>query len=587
MKAKHINLNNNPIGIHFKDNKLSFSTNDSGLLSKVKEHAAKKLEKALECAQLGLWEYDTITNNISFNDSYAKILGYTSRELHAYGTYGIMHELIHPEDLEKAIDAFSKMLSGEKNEFHFNMRMLNKNKQYIWIFSNGSASEWDEIGTPVKYMGIMKDNSEAKTIEKEKEKLYKELARKKETYEERIKEQQLLYTVFNLLNSNKNVNTTLNNIVSLLPSGCRLPDEISARITFDNVTYCTEQFNESFHFLNSSFQTLSGKQGQIELFYKNELSEKTIGPSFTEAHNLIDTLSVMLKSWLDKRETERNLQNMLVELEGKIEERTQELKKANGKLISINKDISDSINYANRIQRAILPTESMVNEAFDEAFILYLPKDIISGDFYWLHNSGDKVFYVCADCTGHGVPGALMSMVGNQLLDYIITDRKIDDAEMILHEIDRSITKMFQKGNIEEGLRDGMSLSLCIVDKSNKTVSFAGAYNNAYIFRNDEILVLEADRFSIGGHGDEIKPFHKSVISYEKGDSLYMFTDGLPDQFGGPKGKKLMRKNVLELIKQNTHESFSTQGKIYEHAFKKWKGDQFQVDDVTLLGVKL
>lgn len=565
----------------------SFNGDDT-LLNNAKNNAARKLENAIRSAKIGLWEYDTITNKISFNDEYAKILGYTTRELHSFGTYGLMHDLIHPEDLEKAIDAFSKMLSGEIKEFNFTLRILDKQKQYRWIFSTGSVSEWNEKGIPYKYSGIMKDDTESKKNEKEKNKLLKELARKKEMYEERIKEQQLLYTIFNLLNTGKNINLTLENIVNLLPSGCRLPEEICARIVFDGKSFCTENFNESFHFLNSSFETSSGKTGQIEIFYKTKLSEKNIGPSFNEAYSLVDTLSAMLKSWLDKRETERSLQNMLVELERKIEDRTEELKRANLKLTNINKDINDSIKYANRIQRAILPTEQMLNEAFNDAFVLYKPKDIISGDFYWLHKTEDKVFYVCADCTGHGVPGALMSMVGNQLLDYIISDRKIQEPDIILSEMDKAITKMFQKGQVAEALRDGMALSLCVIDNLQKTVSFAGANNNAYIFRNEKMLVLEANRLSIGGSDiNETKTFQKCEVNFESGDQLYMFTDGLPDQFGGPRGKKLMRKNLLELIKQNTHESMSVQGEIFEYAFSKWKGKNFQVDDVTLLGVKL
>lgn len=565
----------------------SFNGDDT-LLNNAKNNAARKLENAIRSAKIGLWEYDTITNKISFNDEYAKILGYTTRELHSFGTYGLMHDLIHPEDLEKAIDAFSKMLSGEIKEFNFTLRILDKQKQYRWIFSTGSVSEWNEKGIPYKYSGIMKDDTESKKNEKEKNKLLKELARKKEMYEERIKEQQLLYTIFNLLNTGKNINLTLENIVNLLPSGCRLPEEICARIVFDGKSFCTENFNESFHFLNSSFETSSGKTGQIEIFYKTKLSEKNIGPSFNEAYSLVDTLSAMLKSWLDKRETERSLQNMLVELERKIEDRTEELKRANLKLTNINKDINDSIKYANRIQRAILPTEQMLNEAFNDAFVLYKPKDIISGDFYWLHKTEDKVFYVCADCTGHGVPGALMSMVGNQLLDYIISDRKIQEPDIILSEMDKAITKMFQKGHVAEALRDGMALSLCVIDNLQKTVSFAGANNNAYIFRNEKMLVLEANRLSIGGSDiNETKTFQKCEVNFESGDQLYMFTDGLPDQFGGPRGKKLMRKNLLELIKQNTHESMSVQGEIFEYAFSKWKGKNFQVDDVTLLGVKL
>lgn len=411
---------------------------------------------------------------------------------------------------------------------------------------------------------------------------------KSSSYKERLSEQKLLYYLFDLFNTSRDISFVLQKVVDALPSGSNYPEDISARIIFNEVEYRTSNFCISAHSLSTSFETYSKKRGQLEIYYKTNPLLKNMGPAFIESHMLIEGISKMLSSWLNRYETERELENMLVMLEMKIEDRTEQLKKANRKLTEMNKDINDSINYANRIQRAILPTNEIINNVFNEAFVFYKPKDIISGDFYWLHKTEDKIFYACADCTGHGVPGALMSMVGHQLLDHIITDRKISDPELILEEMDLAIIKLFKKSLLSDHLRDGMSMSLCVIDIKKKTVSFSGAFNNAYMFKTDEMIVLEADRKSIGGH--EViggKKFTKTTHTYLEGDMVYMFTDGLPDQFGGVKGKKLMRKNLLDLINQNKHENMELQGQIYEYYFDKWKGQTFQVDDVTLLGFRL
>lgn len=408
------------------------------------------------------------------------------------------------------------------------------------------------------------------------------------TYNERLSEQKLLYYLFDLFNTHHDVHFVLQKVVDALPTGSAFPDEISARIKFNESEYCSPNFKKSSYSLNNTFKTFSEKRGEVEIYYKNNPVLRHMGPSFIESHMLIEGISKMLESWLNRFETEKELEKMLVQLEMKIENRTDQLRKANQRLTEMNKDINDSINYANRIQRAILPTNDIINEVFTEAFVFYKPKDIISGDFYWLHKTTDKIFYACADCTGHGVPGALMSMVGHQLLDHIITDRKISDPELILEEMDSSIIRLFKKSLLSEHLRDGMSMSLCVIDTKNSTVSFSGAFNNAYMFKKDKMIVLEADRKSIG-ESEVIggKKFTKTTYSYNSGDLLYMFTDGLPDQFGGNRGKKLMRKNLLELINQNKHENMELQGQIYEYYFDKWKGQTFQVDDVTLLGLRL
>lgn len=409
-----------------------------------------------------------------------------------------------------------------------------------------------------------------------------------DSYKERISEQKLLYYLFELFDTNTDINKVMQKVVDVLPYGSIFPHEINARIIFNNIEYRSANFYKSDYYLSASFKTFSERYGKLEIFYKNDPSVKHIGPSHVESHMLIDGISKMITSWLNRYETERELENMLLQLEMKVENRTEQLRKANQKLSDMNKDINDSINYANRIQRAVLPTHEIINQVFKEAFIFYKPKDIISGDFYWLHKADDKIFFACADCTGHGVPGALMSMVGHQLLDHIITDKQITEPELILEEMDSAIIKLFKKSQLSDHLRDGMAMSLCVIDLKNGKLSFSGAYNNAYMFINKEMLILEANRQSIGGNEVEGgKKFSKIIVDYSEGDLLYMFTDGLPDQFGGQKGKKLMRKNLLELINQNKKENMELQGEIYEYAFDKWKGNNFQVDDVTLLGVKL
>ena len=407
-------------------------------------------------------------------------------------------------------------------------------------------------------------------------------------YNEKVREQRLLYYLFDLFDSTSDVNLLIQKIVDALPSSSEFSEEISARVTFNDFEYLTTHFNESLYSLNTSFKTISNKVGKIEVFYKTEPSNRQMGSTLKESHLLLDCIAKMLVSWLNRLETEKELEKMLVQLEMKIENRTEQLKKANQKLIDMNKDINDSINYANRIQRAILPTSSQINQVFNDAFVFYKPKDIISGDFYWLHKTTNKIFYACADCTGHGVPGALMSMVGHQLLDHIIADKKIVEPECILEEMDMAIIKLFKKSQLSDHLRDGMAMSLCVIDLRDKKISFSGAYNNAYMFINNEMTVLEADRQYIGGN--EVtggKKFTKTVKIFCSDDLLYMFTDGLSDQFGESSGKKLMRKNLLDLISKNRNETMELQGEIFEYFFDKWKGNNFQVDDVTLLGVKL
>jgi serine phosphatase RsbU (regulator of sigma subunit) len=407
-------------------------------------------------------------------------------------------------------------------------------------------------------------------------------------YMERVKEQELVYNLFNILGSNLYLKQTLQLVAEEIPNGTQFPAEIRSRLTFDGVSFYSSGFAESSTCIQREFRTFGSKSGKIEVYYLSQSGSGKLQLSLTNAQNLVDCIAKLLQGWLNKYETENRLRNMLVELEAKIEEKTYVLNKANSILNEVNKEIKDSISYANRIQRAVLPTTETIRSQFEDAFVLYKPKDIVSGDFYWTHHEGNKVFLVCADCTGHGVPGALMSMVGTQLLDHIVTDKKISDPDRIMNEMDKSIARMFRNETTPEHLRDGMAISLCVVDKSTNRLSFAGACNNAYLVRNNQVILLRADRHSLGG--TQVaggKSFIDTELDYHAGDQVYMLTDGFPDQNGGPKGKKFLRNKLIKLIMEIGALDHHLQKQVLESYLAEWKEGHFQIDDITVMGIKL
>jgi serine phosphatase RsbU (regulator of sigma subunit) len=262
-----------------------------------------------------------------------------------------------------------------------------------------------------------------------------------------------------------------------------------------------------------------------------------------------------------------------------------------------NKEILDSINYAKYIQNALLPSEKSISELKIDCFILFKPKDIVSGDFYWIHNnpstnSTEKEVYIAAvDCTGHGVPGALVSVVGNNGLNRCVKEYGIHDTGKILDKLSELVEETFEKS--ENELKDGMDISLlkiCSVSNSiannNITLQWSGANNPLWIIRkNSKILEeIKADKQPVGKFSER-KNFTSHDIVLEKGDRLYLFTDGYADQFGGEKGKKFKYKQLEDLLISSAHLSLLEQKNLLDKAFTKWKGNLEQVDDVCLIGI--
>ena len=274
-------------------------------------------------------------------------------------------------------------------------------------------------------------------------------------------------------------------------------------------------------------------------------------------------------------------------LEQKVADRTKEISQKNELLAERNKHITDSINYARRIQHATMRPESQLKDLYDKAFIIYLPKDIVSGDFYWFAKKGDKLIVAAADCTGHGVPGAFMSMLGIAFLNEIVGRMTQITAGDILQKLRANVIKALHQTDETDTAKDGMDIALVVLDVKKQKVQFSGAYNPLYIIREGELMEQKGDRMPIGVHVRDKETFTNHIIDLEKDDQLYFFTDGFADQFGGPKGKKMNYKRFRKLIIDQYMLNEEQQQENLLKAFHDWKGTQEQLDDVLLIGLKV
>ena len=254
-----------------------------------------------------------------------------------------------------------------------------------------------------------------------------------------------------------------------------------------------------------------------------------------------------------------------------------------------NKNIIDSINYAKRIQDAIFPPEELIKKMLPKSFVLYKPKDIVSGDFYWVEKFNNKTYLAAADCAGHGVPGALLSIVGYNLLSKSINEHGHTKPNEILNELSNGINKTLRQTLGSFGIRDTMDIALCSIDTVESVLEFAGAYNSLYLIRKDKLIEISADRFPIGRSIDkELKKFTNHKMKLIQGDTLYLFSDGYPDQFGGPKGKKFRYKRFRELFLSMQHLPMNEQKELLDKTIENWKNtSEEQTDDILIIGVRV
>jgi len=280
----------------------------------------------------------------------------------------------------------------------------------------------------------------------------------------------------------------------------------------------------------------------------------------------------------------RKLRNTRYELNERQKTNT-EISKQKEELTLAHKNLTDSINYANRIITAMMPNEKVMKQHLPHSFVLSMPKDIVSGDFYWITEREDLIFLAVVDCTGHGVPGAFMSIIGFDLLRNIVEDMGVNDPSEIMQMLDSGVARTFGKQE-EDSVRDGMDMVFVVIDKANKSLEYCGAFNPFLMIRDNNIMTIDGDRCSVGATPEENFRFEKHHVDLKKDDIIYLFSDGYTDQFGGSEGKKFKRRRFRYLLLNIHKEPVEKQAKMLENAIMEWKGDREQVDDIIIVGFK-
>lgn len=269
-------------------------------------------------------------------------------------------------------------------------------------------------------------------------------------------------------------------------------------------------------------------------------------------------------------------------------EEKEKLQVAYSEIDGKNKDITDSIHYAKRIQNAILPSDSAFKQSLNESFVFYQPKAIVSGDFYWLEKWGNETLIAAVDCTGHGVPGAFMSIVCHNILTQAVNVLGLTKPALILNETNSQLSKKLNQDPDEATVRDGMDISLISINYPKLKIEFAGANNPLWIIREKQLIQVNGDKFPIGAFvGEELQQFANHEFELIKGDCVYIFTDGFADQFGGPKGKKFKYKQFESLLIKNHKKPMEEQKNILETTIKDWIGDLEQIDDILVIGIRI
>lgn len=351
------------------------------------------------------------------------------------------------------------------------------------------------------------------------------------------------------------------------------------------------QHNVTFYNLSPGSYVISVKGSNNDNVWNHrEVSlNVTVPPPFWnswKAYIIYGIISVLMIYLLIQIRT-RNLRQSNKMLKEK-EVAAREIDKQREELMVKNRSIMDSIIYAQRIQMALLPSNEIFKKVFPNSFILYKPKDIVSGDFYWINTDKEKIYVAAVDCTGHGVPGAFVSIIGFELFRKITSAEGIKNPAQILASLNSNFTEIFSDGH-QVYLNDGMDLSLCVLDRNEKSLEYSGAFNPLYIIRDETIIEIKANRFSVGAdvrlaRGELNFKSHK--VALEKDDILYLFSDGYSDQFGGPEGKKFKYRRFRHLLLTIHKIPMERQLAILDASIEEWKGDYEQVDDIMVIGIR-
>jgi PAS domain S-box-containing protein len=360
--------------------------------------------------------------------------------------------------------------------------------------------------------------------------------------------------------------------------------------------------NKTVFYANPSIESYTG--GKAEEFSKKQIDEVGLTDEIVE---MIDGISNEIKANKQKIQREvsffvkekKNIMNLnaIPEFneEGKLETMLfilhdiTELKKIEEEIKEKNAKITDSINYAFRLQNAILPSQKLIRQNFPDSFMFYRPRDIVSGDFPWMFEKGDDTYIAVIDCTGHGVPGAMLSLIGYFTMNQILSQPKVLSPGEILNQLHKGVQQTLRQDKEGASARDGMDVALCKVNFKEMELQFAGAHRPLYHVREGELTEIKGTRSAIGGIPKEGKPaaqFENHIIKLQKKDCVYFFSDGLPDQFGGPEGKKYFPKRIKQHILDNHKAPMAQMLNIFKNDYTEWLGEEMPIDDVLLIGIR-
>lgn len=504
-------------------------------------HTRNRMQLLLENASevIAIYEEDGTIRYIS--PSVETILGYTPQELQ--GSSDVEH--VHEEDKEIFINLF-KQLKGKPGELAtVQFRYKNKAGVYSWIEAAGT--NFMANSSIRGYLMNSRDITERRRAEQE----------------------QRMRSKMQALSENSM------DLITRIEDGC---------ISYINPVIHTYTGQETTAFINKKVQETSldstvlqnwlriveqvngsGNKVSAEIDFPSALGKRVMQinaiPEFNE-HEIIESVLVVSHDITDRKLIELEIQNK-------------------------NRKINDSINYAKRIQNAILPETSIINKVLPDSFILYKPRDVVSGDFPWFVQLNDNIFIAAVDCTGHGVPGTLLSLIGYFLLNDIIKSQKVTDPGKILDLLDQGVTQTLRQDQDDSATKDGMDIALCKINTKTRTVEYAGAHRPLYVMKNGAMEEVKGDKFPIGGGMSKNQTnFNCSKHKLDKGDSIYFSSDGYPDQFGGPDTRKFGSKRVRDLIESIHHLPASESSVLFDREWEAWRGNQKQTDDVLLIGVK-
>ena len=500
----------------------------------------KRMQLLLENASevITIYEEDETIRYIS--PSVESILGYGQKELIGKSDF----DKVHPDYKDVYISLFSRMKENPDEKVTVQFEYRTKDNQYIWIEATGTNFM---SNTAIHgYILNARDITERRRAEQEQRMRSKMQALSENSPDliTRLEDESISY-----------INPVIESYTGKGPA-----DYLNKKYReADLDSTILESWLRIVEQVNASNETVA-----TEMDFPSELGKRVMQvnaiPEFDES-NKLESVLVVSHDITERKMIELEIQNK-------------------------NKKITESINYAKRIQTAILPNSRVISKTLPDSFILYKPRDVVSGDFPWFMQIKNDIYIAAVDCTGHGVPGALLSLIGYFLLNDIVRSRKVTDPGVILDLLDEGVTKTLRQDE-DASTKDGMDIALCKVNMDTREVEYAGAHRPLYIMRNGTMEEVKGNKFPIGGGIFKNQTnFTNTKLTLKKGDSIYFSSDGYPDQFGGPEGRKFGPKRVREIIERVHKMPMLDASKIFDQEWESWRGDTKQTDDVLLIGIK-